>query len=112
MGGSALLSMKGVLASDSVSVIGGLERPERWLFSLSSFRNASNSRSNLLDRFGQYAEQRMNGGLYTLATKDFDVESSTIPHAYGEDHNQEGATPSGAVVQQVHRRQLRQNRIR
>lgn len=50
-------------------------------------------------------------GLYALATKDFDVESSAVPYAHGEDQNQEGTTPSRAVVQQVHRRQFRQNGI-
>lgn len=49
MGGSALLSIKGVFATDSASVSGGLERPKRLLFSASSLRNASNSRSNLLE---------------------------------------------------------------
>lgn len=50
-------------------------------------------------------------GVYALATEDFDVEPATIPHTHSKNQNQEGATPAGAVIQQVHGGQLRQNRI-
>lgn len=102
--------MNGVLASDSESVSGGLEFLERLPFSASSLRNASNSRSNL-ESISQWTGKGRASRLYILAPKDFDIESAAVPYTHSKDQYQEGTTPSGAIVQQVHRGQLSQDRI-
>lgn len=63
----------------SVSILVGLDRPDRAVVSANSLRNASSSRSNLKN-------YEIGLGLYmkdnVLASENFNIESPAIPDAY------------------------------
>lgn len=46
-----------------------------------------------------------------LATEDFDVETSAVPCAHGEDQKKVGAAPERAVVQEKDRWNIRNDGV-
>jgi hypothetical protein len=64
----------------------------------SSFRKASNSRSNLFDDISLIVN--VFNIKVILSSKHLDVESSTIPNTYRENKDKEDTTPVLAIVEE------------
>lgn len=95
---SGLLASSGDTGSDSVSdgSITGLERCDLLCASANSLRRASSSRSNLrFVREFQYNVLTTN----TLSAEDFDVESSSVPHAHTKYKQEVCTRPERRVIE-------------
>ena len=89
-------------------LIVGLDRPDRAVASASSFRNVSNSRSNLNIYYTRKKGEMLQ---YALATENFNVETPTVPYAHSKYEYEEGATPKWAVIEEENRWQFGKNAI-
>ena len=48
---------------------------------------------------------------HLLAAENFNIETSAVPHAYGEDGQQEYVTPKWTVIEHIHRGKFRQDSV-
>lgn len=48
---------------------------------------------------------------HLLAAENFNIEASTVPHAYREDEQQEYVAPKWAVIEHIHRGKFRQESV-
>ena len=48
---------------------------------------------------------------HSLAAENFNIETSTVPHAHGEDEQQESVAPKWTSVEHIHRGKFRQDGV-